>query len=171
MVSFINKGVTEMAKFNKSLKSGVVVIAVSHKYDDNNGAYSVATIWDGNQLSEVNYAIGYNGGSYDDAVVDATPEQIAVAAKHYIDECKSTGTDCQGNTTFVGCVVTLARSRKAPNRVPLKVVEYSEACYDAYYNTHRGAEILVQGLEEYSPVWVSINCVSKVITGQAPWWA
>lgn len=158
-----------MKAFNAGLALGSVVVAIEHKYNDNDGAYSVAWVWDGETLTNESYANGYNNMAFDAAEVDASPEQIKLAAEAFamgkLD--MSRGHFSQYNT-YIGCVVKLKRSRKAPNNVELMVVDHTDAYYDRTWNRHVDAQIAV--MVEGVKVWVSKACVNEVVKGAYPWW-
>lgn len=157
-----------MATFNSSLKAGSVVVAVDHKYNDNDGAYSIAYVWDGEQVVPHTYADGYNKVSYTAAVKDATKEQVDAAAEWYVNVRKDTSV--RGTrATFIGCTVSLQRSRKAPNGVPVQVLDYVAGGYNRQYNRRDPEQIKVKAGE--CTYWVSTGCVKEVIKGDSPWWA
>ena len=150
-----------------------VIVAVDDLYTDNNGAYQVAYVWDGERVSQV-------GGMYDSNVyrVTATPEQIKAAAEYAKAEAEANTTNnwnkyCyngRGAYTFINCIVTLKRSRKAPNKIPLKVIDFLESGYNARFNNHVGERIEVTDGETS---WVvSSNCIDEVVKGvvKYPFW-
>lgn len=157
-----------MASFNASLPAGSVVVAVDHKYNDNDGAYSIAVVWDGSVAVSHNYSNGYNGVKFDAAVKDATDEQVKAAAEWYINTYKDISEDHRGNPTFIGCTVTLSRSRKAPNKTPLKVTKYAAGGYNKRYGCWDQPKVCVD--VQGQPVWVSVGCISEVLQGDTPWW-
>lgn len=159
-----------MKAFNATLPIGSVVVAIDHKYNENDGAYSVAWVWDGETLSHESYANGYNNRSFEDAEVDATFLQISQAAEAYaVGKFDLGRSHFNQYNTFIGCTVKLARSRKAPNKVELLVVDHADAYYDDNYNRRIDAQsaVMVEGVK----VWVSQSCINEVVKGDYPWWA
>lgn len=94
-----------------------VVVAVEELYDHSNGNYEIAYLWNGVQVTTA-------GGMYsrETFTVNATADQIAAAAQwtkvntEYKPTYSKHINGGRGGFTYVGCVVTLARSRKAPNK-------------------------------------------------------
>lgn len=158
-----------MKAFNATLPMGSVVVAIDHKYNDNDGAYSVAWVWDGETLTSESYANGYNNRSFEDAEVDASFLQIQEAAEAFaigkFDLSKSHFTQY---STFIGCTVKLKRSRKAPNNVELLVMGHADSYYDHANNRRVDAQtaVNVEGVK----VWVSQGCVNEIVKGAYPWW-
>ena len=153
-----------MARFNDGLPAGSVVVGIDDRYNDNDGAYHLAHVWDGQSVIVHNYANGYNKGAYYDAEVNATVEQKMEAAEWWRDNCKET-------ENYWDCVVVLQRSRKAPNKVPLKVVSYDAGGYNGYYNQHDPEQIQVEIEKDADYAWVNASCVKQVIKGRDPFWA
>lgn len=161
-----------MARFNSTLKPHQCVVAVDHKYNDNDGAYSIAWIFDRKEetIGCVNYANGYNDGHFEDAVKDASPEEVEKAASVYRKGkvlCKTLNGRFE---TFLDCIVILARSRKAQNKVELKVYDTQDAHYNERYHCHEEAKILVDG-KDGNRCWINESCVVEVVLGPNPWWA
>lgn len=149
------------AKINAGLNVGAVIVAIEERYNDNDGAYSFAWVLEGDKLYTVSVSNGHNGGRFDDAVVDATPEQVAIAAEIYANEKRMTA-------QWLDCTVILARSRKAPNRVPLLVVDYATGGYNARFNQYDPEQVCV--LVEGEKTWVNATCVKGVVKGAYPYW-
>ena len=150
-----------------------VIVAVEDMYNDNNGAYQIAYLWDGERVEQV-------GGVYDQVMycVNATPEQIKAASEWAKANAEANPTNnwnkyCYGGRgadTFIDCIVTLKRSRKAPNIVPLKVVNFLEDVYDERFNNYTGERVEVTDGENN---WVvSSGCINEVIKGfvKYPFW-
>lgn len=158
-----------MKAFNATLPKGSVVVAIDHRYNDNDGPYSVAWVWDGVELTCETYANGYNGRSFDDADVDAkTTGQILLAAEAYAVGKFDLGRLCSGSNTYIDCVVKLKGSRKAPNNVELLVVDHENSYYDSSYNRRVDAKIQVQLRDER--VWVNQSCINEIVKGAYPFW-
>ncbi|QFT40083.1 MULTISPECIES: hypothetical protein [unclassified Vibrio] len=154
---------------NEFLKDGECVVWVDHRYNDNDGAYSIAVIWTGSSIRQENYSNGYNNVAFNAAEVNATQEQIETAAQWYIDNCKDTSMR-DGHSTFIDCTVTLTRSRKAPNNTPLRVVNFSKGGFDDRYGHGQPDEICVK-LDDGETVWVSLGCLKEVVKYAAPIWS
>ena len=133
-----------------------VVVAIDERYNDNDGPSSTAIWWDGVALTRETYAGAHVRGAHDDRSVTATPEQIMAAGEHYRVTARDTGVG------HIGCDVTLARSRLAPNSVPLRVVDHSPAGH------RRDERICV--MADGARVWVSAGCINAVVRYRAPWW-
>lgn len=141
-----------------------VVVAVDDRYNDNNGAYQIAYLWDG----ETVYT---EGGIYCDKVytVNCSVEQKEAAINWKIENTELSipyNKYCYGGRgarTYIGCTIKLAKSRKAPNKVELKVTAFHESYYDGYYNQHVGEKITVT---DGNNSWVvSSNCIAEVVKG------
>jgi len=147
-----------------------VVVAVDHKYSENNGAYTVVTFWDSSikKLSTI-------GGPYDLIAhdlysVEATKDQIAEAAEHYATKICSKGwIDGSGTLTFIGSTVKLKGSRKAPNGIGLLVVGFRKGGYNSFYK-QQDPDLIVVDIDGVK-VSVSASCVSEIVKGAYPWWA
>lgn len=151
-----------------------VIVAVEEKYSDNNGNYQIAHVWNGECVTQI-------GGVYDSNVysVNATPEQFKAASEWAKANAEANPTNnwnkyCYGGRgadTFIDCIVTLKRSRKAPNKIPLKVVNFLENVYDARFNNYTGERIEVT--DGYNNWVVSSGCINEVIKGHVdyPFWA
>ena len=148
-----------------------VIVAVDDKYSDNNGAWQVAYVWNGERVS-------VTGGPYDDQVykVDASEEQIREASEWMKKNTKPTvpfNKYCyqgRGANTYIGCLVTLKRSRKAPNGTPLCVRAFIEGGYDKMYHRYTPEQVVVSDGEQE---WVvSSGCIHDVIQGvvELPFW-
>ena len=152
-----------------------VCLAVDHKYDESNGSYSVFYMWDGEKVTTEGGM--YSQLAYNHYSVNATEEQIKAASDH-VRETAEEG-HCyakyanggQGAYTYVGCVVKLSRSRKAPNNVELKVVGYTDRFFNEKFGNWVEAKITVVDTmgEEYD---VSVGCIKEVVKGvkKLPFW-
>ena len=151
-----------------------VCIAIDHLYDDSMGDYAVFYLWDGEKV----YTEGgmYSGVRSDAYEVNATREQIAAASAAYIESAPETynyNKYCYGRrgcNTFIGCIVKLHRSRKAPNNTDLTVVDFHEAYYCNRYNQHVPEKLTVtDGVSTWA---VSSNCIKTVVKGvkEKPFW-
>lgn len=159
----------KMAAFNDSLPSGSVVVAIDSKYNDNDGAYHLAYVWNGETLEVVNYSNGRNL-AFDAAVKDATPEQVAEAAGYFAAN-KMDLSKLGFDTTYIGCTVILARSRKAPNKTPLRVVNWRKGGYNSYNNQHDPERVCVALPDSDDVAWVNVGCIKEITRGCPPWWA
>lgn len=157
-----------MKAFNATLPKGSVVVAIDHKYNDNDGAYSVAWVWDGVELVCEAYANGYNQRSFEDASVDASQEQIVGAAEAFAVGKLDLGKSALSQyNTYIGCTVKLKRSRKAPNKVELLVVDHKDSYWD-YLGRRVDAQVCV--CVEGQNTWTSTGCIDEVVKGSYPFW-
>ena len=148
-----------MAKLDQA-----VVVAVDERYNDNNGAYQDVYLWDGESVTMA-------GGMYCSKVysVNCTPEQFEAAKQWQRDNTPETipyNKYCYnrlGAQTWIGCIVKLARSRKAPNKTPLRVTAFHEAYYDTRYNNQVVEQVTVtDGQQSWT---VSSNCINELVQG------
>ena len=151
--------------------SNKVCIAVSDEYDNSMGAYLINYFFDIDTKE-----ITTTGGIYSDAPrakIDASRDQIIEAGKHYMESLEESHNynKYAGCYTYVGCVVTLKRARKAPNKTPLKVTAFHDGYYDSYYNNRVQPRVDVL-LDDGTTATVSINCVNDVVKGikETPFW-
>lgn len=154
-----------MAKFE------AVCVAVDSRYDDSMGAYDVAYMFDGESVFTV-------GGMYSQENVpshtNCTFEQKREASIKYMETAKESNNfnkychNGRGEYTFIGCTVSLKRSRKAPNNTPLEVVDFIEGGYNGRYNETDKVEV-TDGVSSWV---VSSGCIEKVIKGvkETPFW-
>ncbi len=147
-----------------------VCVAIDEKYSDNNGAYQIAYFWDG-------ISVSVGGGMYDGAAysVNCTPEQKQAAIDWMQSNCQLTANwnkYCYrglGAFTYIGCIVKLARSRKAPNGVDLKVLDFYESRWDGSYKVSEQVKVT-----DGDNVWiVSSSCIAELVQGikDLPFWA
>jgi hypothetical protein len=124
-------------------------------------------LWDGSILH-------CEGGPYTDVchsnyTINATADQIKAAGDYYQqifkDACNKNGT-----TLYLGCVVELSRSRKAPNKTPLLVLNHKDRKWNDYYRTFDPEMILVE-IDEQRAEWVSVGCVKNIVQYRRPWWS
>lgn len=144
-----------------NLPENNVVVAIDECYSDNNGAWIDVISFD-----TVKKTLGNLGGIYSSCwvgryTVNASKEEIAEAAEVYA----ASGLI---GSKYVGCIVELKRSKKAPNGVPLKIMDYDKGGYDGRYGCKNPERIAVDvdGIR----VWVGKSCIEKVIKGSYPWW-
>ena len=78
-----------MGSVNAFLKIGEIVVAIEDCYCESNGAFSVAHIWNGEEVRTFNYSNGYNDAHRDAAKIDAMEEQVLAASEWYINNAKS----------------------------------------------------------------------------------
>ena len=148
-------GIINMDTFNGLIPAGFVVVATEGCYNDNNGAYDLAHCWNGEELKVVNYANCYNRVSHDAVSTNATEQQIKEASSYYINNVIS--------KSLLGSTVVLQRSRKAPNKVELVVVDTMEGGYNSQYNNYEPSKIAV--LHDGCKVWVNESCIKEVVKG------
>lgn len=138
----------------------IYVLAVDGKYSDNNGAWDVATVWDGKKLS-------YDGSMYNPSTYNyATPicrdEEVIYAASRHFD---TVAVEHNNKHSFVNCVVKLKRSRKAPNNKPLKVLQCIDAHYDSRFNCRVDDKVVVLDEETGNKYTVNYSCISEMVKG------
>lgn len=154
-----------------------VVVAIEQQYSDNNGAYPVLCMYD----TKEDFFFFESGMYQPDLECSVNPENdkrrepelVAKAASAYRRQLIDLA-HRDGNDTLIGCIVTLSRSRKAPNKVELKVVDYMPRMWNNAYCRYDDAKVAVLVEHHEAPVqkvWVSRSCVDKVILGKAPFWA
>lgn len=162
-----------MKTFPDLISSNACIVAVDSAYTNNNGPSDTAIIWDGEQLFYFTNN-GYQTSWYSGVMRSATKEELVEASKFIeaateptipYNKCAYNG---YGAHTYIGCVVTLSRSRKAPNNTPLKVTKFKERLYNGQYYENEQVAVLVEGQE----VWVSSSCIKDVVEGvkQLPFW-
>ncbi len=154
-----------------------VCIAKEEKYSENNGAWTIFWLFDGVDITVEGGM--YAGLPYDYYRVDATREQKKAASVIYMDNQKEGNNynkyanGGNGADTFVGCIVSLARSRKAPNKTALKVLEFNDRYYSAHFNNWVSATIDLEN-EATGEIFnnVSLGCIKEIIKGvkQRPFW-
>ena len=153
-----------------NLTDAQVVLARVQKHSDNNGAYIQAIVFD-EKIDHVFFV----GGIYDSLELDdpgfqkmASDEQRKKANVIW----QKTKMDCcvvNNETTYIGCIVKLARCRNAPNNIPLLVTNFkSKQWNNKFYSP---AMIEVENFVTLERAWVSKNGVREVIAGKPAWWA
>lgn len=142
-----------------------VCLFADHKYNDNNGAYTVFTLFD-----TVTKEYSIEGGMYSDLAynhyVPTGDLDVIFMASQACTPQQQDGiyNKYAGRYHYAGCVVTLKRSRKAPNKTPLLVVGDRDGGYNSMYNNYQPDEIMVK-LDDGSQVWVSVGCISEIVEG------
>ena len=163
-----------MSKY-EFLKENEIIINEECLFNQDWGDYSVLWIWNTKEkvlrTELINGYTNYYTSDFskhivnDDDILKEASEYYQLNMKDY-NYNKWIG---NGTNTYVGCTVVLKRSRKAPNKVRLKVVEYIQGGYDSYYNHHIPALIVVEDDEgiRYS---TSVSTIDKVVLGCKPYW-
>lgn len=136
------------------------LLAVEELYCNSNGAFELIHVWNGEEIIIHHSRDGFNINS----AINATPEIKAIASEWYQLNVKDTR-----KHTYIGCTVILARSRKAPNKIPLKVLDFIEGGYDSRYNQYIDDKITV--LHDDGHITINASCIKEVILGAAPYWA
>jgi hypothetical protein len=158
----------EVYKMLKNSINSIVCVAADHSYDESMGAFTTFTLFD-----TVNNSLSTKGGMYSDLsfdayTVDATDSQIKQATKIYMESAK----ELSFEINYIDCIVTLKRSRKAPNKKPLKVIGYAESYYNGTFYTNEtiNLEDTVTGETFFN---VSTSCIKDIVKGvkKAPYWA
>lgn len=164
-----------MKDFEQAVSNGAVLVAVDERYNDNDGAYDIAIVWTGTKVVHFRNN-GYVQEFHTHGVPRANEEQKQAAIDYEIantEESNNWNKYCYGGRgadTYIGCIVTLQRSRKAPNKTPLEVVDFEQEYYNEYYNNRSPERIAV--LVDGSKVWVSTGCIKEVVKGvkKLPFW-
>lgn len=153
------------------MENSIVVVAVDDKWNENNGAYQVAYLWDGESVTTA-------GGMYCNEVyhVNCTDEQFEAAKAWQIENTERSiprNKYCYnmlGANTYIGCKVKLARSRKAPNKTVLTVTDFHESYFSEKFNNRVPEQFTVtDGVDSWT---VSTGCLAEVVEGvkQYPSW-
>lgn len=158
-----NQSVTH---FNDILSKGVVVVGIDDIYTDNNGHEVFAYIYDGVICERVKYMSGYT--PYTTIFVDASHEQIIDAGFAYAHNNKNMSLSNMRN--LFESVVILKGSKKARNNVPLNVLGWDESYYSNYHRRTVPARVFVYDKETDERVWVSYNCVNRIVRTEFPVW-
>lgn len=152
--------------FNDTLSNNQVVVGIKDKYTDNNGHEISCIVWDGNTCEVVKVISGYTKfTTYD---VDASLSQIELAkewwVRNHIQQNMVLGSINDMKHLYSSTVI-LQRSRKAPNKVVLKVTDWHTGYVDNYGNNIQPQVCVSNGNEKW---WVSYNCVKQVVTTAYP---
>lgn len=159
-----------MNRFNDSLV-GSVVVGIDDCWSENNGHYRKAIIWNGEEVSEQVYFSGNHKYNIDDAVVNASDEQVKEAGEWFVkNNAKSFRSRNSGQETYLNCVVELKGSRKARNRVPMLVTNFEDGYYSNRFNNKVSSKIFVWDIELDEGTWVGTSCVNKVLECEKPSW-
>jgi hypothetical protein len=152
------------------------LIATDHKYSENNGAWNEYHCWNGSEVVVIGGMYDHQDNDRERITGDATETELELARAWILANTEERPTynkycyNMRGAYTYLYCVVTLARSRKAPNKTPLKVVEFFESYYDRKFNQQVAEKITVT---DGSTSWtVSSNCIDQLVKGtkKLPFW-
>lgn len=147
----------------------IVCVAADHCYDDSMGAYVVAYLWDGEKVTR-------EGGIYQNT--DYTSANATIEEKRAASVWLESNIDYSANynkyakcDTYVGCIVTLKRSRKAPNNVPVKVIDFIDGGYNSRFNSYESEKVVVE-TEQGERFTVSYGCIDTLVKGiqKFPYW-
>jgi hypothetical protein len=94
--------------------------------------------------------------------VNATGEEIKLAECLYMAQ----GLRREGRY-LIGSVVTLQRSRKAPNKTPVKIVDFSDRYFDGSY--WQDAKIHVTWNDGLADAWVAESCIKDIKANALDW--
>lgn len=158
---------SSISHFNDALSKGVVVVALNETYTDNNGPETYAIIWDGEKCDSVKYLSGYTQ-HYTSINIDASESQIIEAGIAYAHD--NPYMSLTNMKHLYNSVVILKGSRKARNGVELNVVNWQEEQFDHKYKQYISAKVLVEDPETEERVWVSYNCVTRIVRTDYPSW-
>ena len=140
-----------------------VVVAIDQKYNDNNGPSACAIVWDGESIDYQPLQ------RYDEVAINASCDQIDAASKHFQLFERYVPNDANGHSTYVGCTVNLHRSRKAPNGVPVEVVNLQGTYFHETFRCHMPPKIQIKHEEQTH--WISIGCIKYILQYAKPWWS
>ena len=162
-------GLTSRGNIMAIVPSDVVLLSVDERYSDDAGAYIVLHVMHPDTLEVTTI-----GGAYDSierhqikGMTLASEAQRQVAAEIYANSCRDLCAK-QGHALYIGCMVVLARSRKAPNKTPLKVVDHKDRRWNGY--NYDPEQVKVE-LPDGSMVWVGYSCIVSAVRGKLPYWA
>lgn len=145
--------------------ASIVCLNADHRYNDNNGAYTIFTLYN-TETKEIRT----EGGMYSDLNYDAyhVTNDLTIV-RDASKEWEATAERKQGvynkyaqRKHFQGCVVVLSRSRKAPNKTPLKVLKDFDGGRNGRF--FEPDQILVE-LPEGGSQWVNASCIAEVVQG------
>lgn len=144
---------------NESKRSYImkVCVAVDHKWCDDYRDYIVAWFLEDNKLTSKSDWAWQLGGveRLDNVVVDATEEQIALAAEIYRD------TKREVSEEYYQCQVNIKRSQKVKDGV-YDVQGFRPRQWNGRFYTQE--QIMV------NDTWISSSCIEAVVKGCYPWW-
>lgn len=144
------------------MNTTMFLIATEELYCDSYGAIDVLHVCDADGNMDF---ITLRGDEVAPELERANSEIRAKAAASYVDRLL----DTNAKRGHIGCTVVLARSRKAPNATPLRVVDFVDAHYDSRYNQRVDAKVAVD--VEGQKVWVNKSCIKEIVKGKPPYWA
>lgn len=141
-----------------------VIVAVERCYSDNDGAFDVVFYWDGVCVDQETFRGDYGVTPK----ANATDEQVS-AAGDWMQASSGDVSVRNSVATYIGCQVTLQRSRKAPNKRPLMVVNHQDREWNNSFMRYDDEKICVD--VDGAGVWVSVGCIKDVVSFRRPWWA
>mgnify|MGYP003588145507 FL=1 len=134
-----------------------------HTVENNMGSIN-ALVWDGLELSFIDYISGVE-------IEKADLSDIKKAAEWYrLNKKDFSYSKVLGANTYIGCEVIVGKSRKVKNKVAYNVVDYKDAHYDSFYGNRVSSMVKVEN-EETSPTWINASCIVRVAKGALPYWA
>ena len=154
-----------------------VCVATEDFYSENNGAYTIFWMFDGEHV----FTVGgmYSTLAYNHYTIDATNDQIIEASLIHLQQLPETraynkyAIFHKGANTYIGCIVTLARSRKTPNKKPLLVINFVDRYFNNSYNVWVNEKIDLLDTETGTRFNdVSVTCIKDLVKGvkHAPFW-
>lgn len=142
-----------------------VIVCVEQCYSDNNGAFDVVYYWDGESVETETLTESSAASS---PSVNATRLQKMEAGDWMRVNSKDINVR-NGVATYIGCTVILQRSRKAPNKIELEVINHKDREWNQNYMRYDDDQICVN--VDGVSVWVSTGCIKDVVKYRRPWWA
>lgn len=153
----------------------IICLFVENGYDHSMGDFEIYHLWDGEKVyTEGGVFSTLSPNSY---TVNASLQDYREALDWYMANTEPThnwnkyANGGRGGYTYIGCVVKLARSRKAPNGVDLTVLDFIDGGYDDRYGHDVPNKVVVTDGEQQ---WtVSSSCIKEVVKGfvELPLWA
>ena len=153
------------SKYNL-IKENEVIIVEEHRFTQDWGNYSVLWIWNTSaktlRSETINGNSPYHLCDFTD-MIDNNLEYLKAAAENYRLHFKDIQrSNYVGNNepTYIGCEVILKRARKAPNKIPLTVINFYQGGWDGRYYQSSEAALKDAGT----------SCIIEVIKGASPYW-
>lgn len=137
--------------------SDAKVVVIDERYNDNDGPFFDAYVLDNDEVHKVTVRHQYH------PLYGASSDLISWDLREKANEIYKSKNKDTNKGIYVGCIVKLARSRKAPNGVELEVVGYTQRHFNHRLNRYIDETITVtDGESKWS---VSIGCIKEVVKG------
>jgi len=138
--------------------ANLVVVNVSERYSDNNGAYDVVSFWDGESITTETLT-----GNCDKITpkINATIEQKTLAAAWYKANVQKEISKAFGHKFIVG------GSRKVSKGSVVTLLSYNEGGYNGGYYIQDTVTVKTADGDTYK---ISPNCLKTWVEGVLPYW-